>query len=97
MSGLTPTRFRIPRQVISEPRLSGTIVGPGVINFDTALYKDFHIKGESSIQFRAEAFNVLNHTPIFTVCPPRMDLEISGTVTSALDPRIFEFALRIHF
>jgi hypothetical protein len=74
----------------------GTIIGPGVINFDTALYKDFHIKREATIQFRAEAFNVANHTNLHGVSTAYGSGNF-GAVTSALDPRIFEFALRLHF
>ena len=74
----------------------GTIIGPGVINFDMALYKDFHIKREAAVQFRAEAFNVLNHTNLHGVSTAYGSGNF-GAVTSALDPRIFEFALRLHF
>jgi hypothetical protein len=40
-------------------------IGPGVLNLDTSLYKNNRIQRISetfNVQFRAELFNVLNHT-----------------------------------
>ncbi len=74
----------------------GSIIGPGVVNFDMALYKDFHIKESVAIQFRAEAFNIFNHTNFQGVSTAYGSPNF-GQVTSALDPRILEFALRLHF
>jgi hypothetical protein len=44
----------------------GTIVwpyikGPAFFNSDLAIYKDFHFKEKDKIEFRASAFNFLNH------------------------------------
>ena len=36
--------------------------GPGIANWDCSLLKDTRITEKTSIQFRAEFFNVLNHT-----------------------------------
>ena len=35
---------------------------PNRVNFDMALYKNFPIKEHYSFQFRAESFNIFNHT-----------------------------------
>jgi len=35
---------------------------PDFINFDMAVFKHFAIKESTAIEFRAEAFNVFNHT-----------------------------------
>jgi hypothetical protein len=37
-------------------------VGPGLVDFDLSLFKNNHITEQINIQFRVEAFNVLNHT-----------------------------------
>jgi hypothetical protein len=39
-----------------------SVVGPGLVNFDLSLFKNNHITEQINIQFRVEAFNVLNHT-----------------------------------
>ena len=74
----------------------GSIPGPGVIDFDMALYKDFRIHESTGFQFRAEAFNIFNHTN-FSGVSQALGSGNFGQVTSALDPRIFEFALRFQF
>jgi hypothetical protein len=74
----------------------GSIIGPGVVDFDMALYKDFRIRERHTIQFRAEAFNIFNHTN-FSGVQTAFGSGNFGNVTSALDPRIFEFALRYQF
>jgi hypothetical protein len=76
----------------------GSIQGPGVIGFDMALHKDFHVREWGTFQFRAEAFYIFNHTN-FNGSGVSTGLGSGnfGQATSALDPRIFEFALRFQF
>lgn len=74
----------------------GSIGGPGVINFDMALYKDFHINERNTIQFRSEFFNVFNHTN-FSGVSTSYGSGSYGQVNGARDPRILEFALRYQF
>jgi hypothetical protein len=40
----------------------GTIVGPGYFRWDASLFKNFKLSERFHLQFRAESFNVLNHT-----------------------------------
>lgn len=74
----------------------GSIRGPGVVDFDMALYKDFHINERNLFEFRAEGFNIFNHTN-FSGVQTSYGAANFGQVTSALDPRIFEFSLRYQF
>ncbi len=80
----------------------GTIRGPGTVNFDMALYKDFHVNERNVFEFRAEAFNIFNHTN-FGASGNNGGLQTSfgaanfGQVTTARDPRILEFSLRYEF
>ncbi len=74
----------------------GTIRGPREISFNIAGYKTFPIHERLNLQFRAEAFNFLNHTNFGSVDTGLGDSSF-GQVTSALDPRILEFSLRANF
>ena len=75
---------------------TGIIHGPGLVNFDTAFYKDFKIKERHTIQFRAELFNTFNHTN-FSGVSTTYGSGTFGRVTSAASPRVAEFALRYQF
>jgi hypothetical protein len=75
---------------------SYSVHGPGTINFDMAFYKDFHIKERHTFEFRAELFNIFNHTN-FAALSTSLGASNFGAVTSARDPRIAEFALRYQF
>jgi hypothetical protein len=86
-----------------------TLRGPGLVNLDASLFRDFRLSERWKIQFRAEAFNVTN-TPAFnnpgaTVSAPtrRPDgsiINLNGytEITSAQSTeRQFRFALKISF
>jgi hypothetical protein len=75
---------------------NGSIRGPAEFTGNTALYKTFSIKEKLDLQFRAEAFNVANH-PNYAAVSTSYGAGNFGAVTSALDPRILEFALRASF
>ena len=74
----------------------GTILGPGTINFDMALYKDFHIGEHVTTQLRGEFFNAFNHAN-FNSISTSLGSGAFGQVTGAADPRTVELALRIQF
>lgn len=74
----------------------GSIRGPGLVDFDMALYKDFQTTETTKIQFRAEFFNVFNHTN-FSAVQTSLGAANFGHVTSAADPRIIEGVLRFEF
>jgi hypothetical protein len=69
--------------------------GPGTNNWDTALVKDTKLSEMFNLQFRAEWFNVFNHTQFAT--PSGI---LSGTfaqVTQAASPRIGQLSLKLNF
>jgi hypothetical protein len=90
------TSFVAPASGFFGNASNGTIVGPHDINFNAALYKTFPVEGRLNLQFRAEAFNVANH-PSFTNVSTSFGSGSYGEVTSALDPRIFELAMKMVF
>ena len=75
---------------------TGTLVGPGLGNFDMGLYKDFSFSERRKLQFRSEFFNVFNH-PNFGNPTTVVGSGNYGRITSALDARIIEFSLRFQY
>jgi hypothetical protein len=84
----------------------GFAKGPGLGNWDIALFKNIPLYGESfKLQFRAEAYNAFNHTqfsavdtsPIWNLATGAQTDAQFGRVTSARDARILQFALRLSF
>lgn len=75
----------------------GTIEGPPMVRWDASLYKNTNIGERVSLQFRAEAFNVLNHTNFNTFLSTRFGSSLFGQVGSARDPRIMQLALKLIF
>jgi len=75
---------------------TGIIRGPGQQVHNLSLFKEFHIKETNLVEFRAEAFNFVNHS---NPGNPNVTLGNAnfGKVTSAADPRILELALRYKF
>lgn len=64
-------------------------------NLDIALNKNFAIYERAKVQFRAEAFNLLNHT---NFSPPSTTLGGSfGRITSTFPPRVLQLALKLTY
>jgi hypothetical protein len=74
----------------------GVIRSPAENVWNWALYKTFPITERFRLQFRAEFFNIFNH-PSFGNVDTSVGSGTYGQVTSALNPRILEFALRLNF
>jgi hypothetical protein len=75
---------------------TGMIRGPGDNTWNWSLYKTFPLGEKAKLQFRAEAFNIWNH-PNFLGVDTSLGSSSFGQLTSTLDPRILEFALRLDF
>ncbi|MBL8235018.1 MAG: hypothetical protein JNL98_41335 [Bryobacterales bacterium] len=73
---------------------------PGINNWDVSLSKrtDLFMRGDQAVQlqFRAEFFNLFNHTQ-FSGVSAGLGAANFGQVTSARDPRISQLALRLLF
>ena len=73
-----------------------TYTGPGFFGLDFGSNKDFPITERVTTQFRFEAFNVFNKVNLRN---PTSQVTSSNfmRITSASDPRILQFALRLSF
>jgi hypothetical protein len=62
-----------------------TLIGPGLFNFDLSLIKNTYLKKISdsfNVQFRAEFFNVINHSNFAPPLDNKMLFDASGTPIS---------------
>jgi hypothetical protein len=81
------------------------IRGPGQLNLDLSLSRIFAVTERNKLEARAEVFNAINHTNFSlpktsTVGVTDVDGITSsnfGRFTSAQNPRILQFALKLHF
>jgi hypothetical protein len=70
--------------------------GPGINNWDLSFSKKTALRENLSLQFRAEFFNLLNHTQ-YSGVGTTFGSGTFGQVTSTRDPRITQFGLRLMF
>lgn len=72
------------------------VTGPNFHQMNFGLHKDFRITESQKIEFRMEAFNMLNKT---NFNPPNGNRSAGnyGTITSTQQPREIQFALRYAF
>ncbi len=96
--------FRVPATETIGNAARTEIRGPGINNWDMALFKNFPIHERMTAQFRAEAYNVFNHTQFSAIDTiARFDAAGNqvngrfGEFTAARNPRIMQFALRFQF
>ncbi len=72
------------------------IEGPGTWQFDMSLSREFRVRENQKLEFRAEAYNILNS---FRPVNPNLAINSNtfGQIRNALDPRIMQFALKYVF
>jgi hypothetical protein len=72
------------------------IQGPGSLQVDASLSRVFRIREKQTAEFRADAFNLPNHTRLGN---PATNLSSNtfGKINTAADPRIMQFALKYVF
>lgn len=104
-----PSAFLPPAQYTYGNAGKNILIGPGAVNFDFSLFKNFRTRilgDEGLVQFRAEAFNILN-TPQFGNPNTRIDPDpdpnrkgqyLGGSITSLRNTmREFQFGLKVIF
>jgi hypothetical protein len=73
--------------------------GPGSLNFDLALIRNFAVTEGKLLQFRLETFNTFNHTQFFGPAAVNGDFGTGtfGYVVKAAPPRQVQLALKFSF
>jgi hypothetical protein len=74
----------------------GVVLGPGYGRWDISFAKDIKVHEDIRFQFRAETFNIFNHTNFLTVNTTRTSTQF-GQVTAFRDPRLIQFGLKFYF
>jgi len=88
-----------------DPTLLGTLgnakrttcCGPHISNTDFAILKTIQFSETRRVDFRAEFFNIFNHTQFYNPDGNTSDGSLFGQVTQARDPRLMQFALKFFF
>ncbi|MDP9049147.1 MAG: TonB-dependent receptor [Acidobacteriota bacterium] len=103
---LNPAAFSIPAQTGVGTGfgnvMKGSLRGPGYTNWDASVVRSFPIFRESTMEFRAEYFNLVNHTKLGnpSVSNPSVGSTF-GTITatnpSTDSQRIAQFSLKYLF
>jgi hypothetical protein len=92
----TTSVFSLPLLYTFGNAPRNAIIGPGLEEFDFSLQKTFGLKEAGRLQFRAEAYNLLNRAnfniPNRTAFTPNF-----GKISSAQDSRQLQLALRFQF
>jgi len=79
------------------------LYGPRFVNTDFSIFKNFHVRESAAVQFRAEFFNLFNHSEYgMTGSGVGMqDINSSSTFAQVNEtvnnPRVIQFALRLDF
>ncbi|MBZ5516540.1 MAG: carboxypeptidase regulatory-like domain-containing protein [Acidobacteriia bacterium] len=95
--GFDPSSF-VPQAlgtIGSSPR--SVCCGPGINNFDVGLQKRTALSERTSLEFRAEFFNIVNHAQFLAPDGNISDGADFGRVKRARDPRLIQFGLRFAF
>ena len=93
---INPLAFAVPAAATMGNIGHNSLVGPRTWSFDVGLSRIFRIREMQQLEFRVEAFNVLNS---FRPKDPGTSVNTStfGQIRSAYDPRIMQFALKYVF
>ena len=76
---------------------TGTIRSPSTFNWDMGGFKNFKIKERITLQFRSEFFNIFNQTQLLDPGTSVNSPASFGRITTANDPRIMQFALKLTY
>jgi outer membrane receptor protein involved in Fe transport len=91
----------IPTEAFRQPAAGflgnsgrGILDAPGINNWDTGLFKNFHASERINVQFRFESFNAWNHTQWGVPVRSVADTQRFGRVINARAARVNQFGLK---
>lgn len=95
---LNPTAFAVPPRYRygSAARTLPGVLGPGLINIDSMLSKNFTFREHYRVQFRWEMFNASN-TPYFDLPQQSLGAGGFGIITTASNRRIMQMGLKLYW
>lgn len=89
------------QNALGEPGTASrrSFFGPGEINFDLAILRNFRVRENHQLQFRFEAFNAFNHANFFGPAAVQGDIlsPLFGYIVNAQPPRLVQIALKYTF
>ncbi len=96
--------FRLPARGTIGTSAKNVIRGPGMNNWDVAIFKNWPIREALKAQFRWELYNAFNHTQFsgldttarFDPAGAQVNARL-GEFTAARNPRLMQLALRFYF
>lgn len=99
-----PTAFPVVTDVRFGTSGRNILRGPGLVNLDLGLFRQFGVSERVNVQFRAEAFNISN-TPHFANPSGNASAATFMTITAVSNedtdasagPRVLRLGLRISF
>ncbi len=73
--------------------------GPGMLNFNISLLRNFNLRESKALQLRIETFNTFNHTQFFGpgAIQGNIDSPLFGQAVKTADARIMQVALKYTF
>jgi hypothetical protein len=80
-----PAEFCAPRALTFGNAGRNVERNPDRLNFDMAMEKHFNVRERANLEFRAEAFNVFNHTQ-FRIYDPVLGNQANNTASCYADP-----------
>jgi len=93
-----PDAFRTPQPFTFGNSARNMLIGPGSRSVDVAVLKDFTIRENLRLQFRAEAFNVTNSVSLGTPAANISTPQNVGVIRSSSVPaRNIQFGLKVIF
>ncbi|MDQ1474346.1 MAG: hypothetical protein QOJ99_5826 [Bryobacterales bacterium] len=104
---LNPSCFSLPTAGHNGPIIQPEAFGPWFFNSDLSLFKTFNFGEHQRLQFRAEAFNFLNHANYTFGSDANLNLTFGadgkvnnpffGTATNKIGHRIVQLAVKYYF